>query len=249
MSPEALAEILREVRDGRMEVAEALRSLTHLPYRDLGFAKLDHHRHLRTGYPEVVFGEGKSREQIEQSLRALHGEHGRAMATRVCASDGPWLAQALPFAEYYQDCRLLTVGSLPEARGHVVVVCAGTTDLPVAREAQMALAWLGSRCELLVDVGVAGLHRLLDNLEVLRRARVVVAVAGMDAALASVVAGLVSCPVIACPTSVGYGSAFAGLAPLLSMLNSCAAGVSVVNIDNGFGAACAAHGINRMESE
>lgn len=246
MSPEKLLGLLARVRDGQLDPEQACQQLAQLPFEDVEFAQLDRHRELRQGFPEVVFGQDKTPEQMLELLRRLEAGHGRAMATRVAPEVGPGLAEQLGVqARFYPRARLLTVGSEPaEKKGLVVVACAGTSDLPVAEEASLTLGFMGSRCELVTDVGVAGLHRVLHRLEVLRQARAVVVVAGMDGALASVIGGLVACPVIGVPTSIGYGANFSGVAPLLTMLNSCAPGVTVVNIDNGFGGAYAAHRIN-----
>ena len=246
MSPEKVLELLSRVRDGQLDPVQAAARLAQLPFEDVEFAQLDRHRELRQGFAEVVFGQSKTPEQLFELLSRLHRGHDRAMATRVSPEVGPGLSQQLgEQARYYPRARLLTVGSEPaEKKGLVVVACAGTSDLPVAEEAALTLGFMGSRCELVTDVGVAGLHRVLHRLEILRQARAVVVVAGMDGALASVVGGLVACPVVGVPTSIGYGANFSGVAPLLTMLNSCAPGVTVVNIDNGFGGAYAAHRIN-----
>ena len=245
MNQDALLKLLQEVRQGQLEPEEATRRLSVWPLENLDEACLDHQRAIRKGFPEVVFGEGKTRHQLSEILQRLAEVHPRVLATRVEEVDGQWLAQNLEGAEYHSVARILTVGDPPgQLQGQVLVVSAGTTDLPVAEEALLTLRWMGSRAEKVVDVGVAGLHRILSRLELLRSARVVIVVAGMDGALASVVGGLVACPVIGVPTSVGYGASFQGVAPLLTMLNSCAPGVTVVNIDNGFGAAYAVHRMN-----
>ena len=245
MNQDELLKLLQAVRQGHLEPEEATRKLSVWPLENLDEACLDHQRALRKGFPEVVFGEGKTRNQLTEILGRMAEVHPRVLATRVDQADGEWISQKLEGAEYHSAARVLTIGEPPDAlQGHVLVVCAGTTDLPVAEEACLTLRWMGSRVEKVVDVGVAGLHRILSRLELLRSARVVIVVAGMDGALASVVGGLVACPVIGVPTSVGYGASFQGVAPLLTMLNSCAPGVTVVNIDNGFGAAYAAHRMN-----
>ena len=225
---------------------DALASLRSLPYEDLGFAKLDHHRELREGFPEVVLGIGKTPAQVAVIAERISARSGRALITRVSAEHFAAVAALVPDAVYHADARLITVERDPAARvPGVMVLCAGTADLPVAEEAAITAEMMGNAVERHYDVGVAGIHRLLDRIEQLRRARVLVVVAGMEGALPSVVAGLVSTPVIAVPTSVGYGASFGGLAALLAMLNSCAAGVAVVNIDNGFGAGYMAALINR----
>ena len=219
------------------------------PFQDLGFAKLDHHRAVRKASSEVVFAPGKSREQLLSILRALRDEHQRALATRVEPATAEWLLGQDEFS-WDREARIVSAGSpKTPSEGFVVVACAGTSDLPVAQEAAFVSNWLGDQVELVADVGVAGIHRLFSRLETLRKARAIIAVAGMDGAMPSVIAGLVDCPVFAVPTSVGYGSSFQGVAALLAMLNSCAPGLSVVNIDNGFGAAYSAHLVNRQESK
>jgi hypothetical protein len=222
--------------------------LRDLPYRDLGFARVDHHRHLRTGFPEVVLGSGKTAEQIAAIVEDLARGGGNVLATRVDADQAAVVLARVPAARYEVVPRAVVVEQRPIedlGRGTVMVVCAGTSDLPVAEEAALAARLAGSRVEHLWDVGVAGIHRLLDRRASLQAAEVVVVVAGMEGALPSVVKGLVSRPVIAVPTSVGYGASFGGLAALLGMLNACASGVVVVNIDNGFGAGIAAALFNR----
>ncbi len=205
--------------------------------------RLDHGRNDRTGIPEVVFGERKTRAQIERSLRDLHAASGFALATRVAQDDGDALAAALPSARYDPVARVLSLGRMPETGRRIGVVCAGTSDLPVAAEAARTLEAFGHDVVERYDVGIAGIHRILDAVGELDRCRVVIVVAGMEGALPSVVAGLIKPPIVAVPTSVGYGASFGGLAPLLAMLNACAPGIAVVNIDNGFGAAALAHKI------
>ncbi len=215
----------------------------------MGFAALDHHRALRTGFPEVVLGEGKTGEQVAAIAESLAARADRLLITRVDAETYRAVKERVPDALYHATARAVTLDRRKEpARPAVAVCCAGTSDLPVLEEAAVTAELMGSTVHRLVDVGVAGLHRLLDKLEILRQARAIVVVAGMEGALPSVVAGLVSAPVIAVPTSVGYGASFRGLAPLLAMLYSCAAGVAVVNIDNGFGAGYLAAVINRQSS-
>lgn len=250
--------LLQQVADGTLEVERALARFSSAPMDDLGFAKVDLHRSLRQGAPEVIYGEGKTAEQIAAIASSLL-EAGQTpvLATRVDSTKADQVQRLLSAREddeaartatvrYDELSRMLLLGELPEPRSDsfLVVACAGTSDLPVAEEAAITAEALGSRVVRLYDVGVAGIHRLLSCGEELAAARCVVAVAGMEGALASVVGGLVSCPVVAVPTSVGYGASFNGLAALLSMLNSCASGVSVVNIDNGFGAGYLAHMID-----
>ena len=240
--------LLEAVKNGSVSVEQAELQLKKAPFEDLGYAKIDLHRGLRQGAPEVVYGAGKTPEQILGIASAMHGAGvSPILITRISAEAAALVSGALPL-DYRPQARLGIVGALPEpdAPGAIVVAAAGTSDYAVAEEAAVTAEVHGNRVIRLYDVGVAGLHRLLAHLDELMSARVVIAVAGMEGALASVIGGLVSCPVIAVPTSVGYGAAFGGVAALLSMLNSCASGVSVVNIDNGFGAGFLASRINHM---
>ncbi len=244
---EKLKLLLQSVADGSLEVDSALADLRHLPYEDLGFAKVDHHRGVRDVLPEVVMGEGKTPGQIAAISANLAEKTGRLLVTRISPEAFLALKEAVPEAEYHETARVATVEpSRFSVLEGVAVVCAGTADLPVAEEAALTARMVGSDPVLISDVGVAGIHRLFDHLPRISEANVLVVVAGMEGALPSVVAGLVSVPVIAVPTSIGYGANFGGLAPLLAMLNSCAAGVSVVNIDNGFGAGYMAAMINSL---
>ena len=240
--------LLEEVRDGAVSVDEALLALKKAPFEDLGYAKVDLHRRLRQGAAEVVYGAGKTVEQMTGILETMvrNGQE-RVLITRLSPEAAAALAENFPL-RYEARARIGMLGEAPapDGLGTVVVATGGTSDIPVAEEAALTAEFLGSRVIRLYDVGVAGLHRLLSHLDEMQGARCVVAVAGMEGALASVIGGLVSCPVIAVPTSVGYGASFHGVAALLSMLNSCASGVSVVNIDNGFGAGYLANRINRM---
>jgi len=248
MEKAGIEKILKAVSEGTLGVPQALESLKHLPFEELGCATLDHHRALRQGFPEVIFGQGKSMAQLQTIIGALLQKGGNVLATRISAARGNKLLALFPKAVYYKDARALTVEQhpvTPRGRGKILVVCAGTSDIPVAAEAVLTARLMGNEVDELYDVGVAGLHRLLSRRGVLTQASVIIVVAGMEGALPSVVGGLVDQPVIAVPTSVGYGAAFGGVAALLGMLNSCAAGVTVVNIDNGFGAAYAASLINR----
>ena len=250
MTKKDLLALLEGVRAGSVAPEEAALKLRAAPFEDLGFAKVDHGRALRQGAAEVVYGEGKTAEQVCAIVRKLReGGAKTVLATRLSPEKAAALAAAEPDASYDPTSRLAVVGPLPapDGRGTVCVCAAGTSDLPVAEEAARTAEALGSRVERLYDVGVAGLERLLSKLDTILAARVIVVVAGMEGALASVVGGLVDVPVIAVPTSVGYGAAFEGLAALLAMLNSCAAGVSVVNIDNGFGAGFLASRINHLD--
>jgi hypothetical protein len=237
------------VRGGELSIDAALDELRGLPYEGLGdFATLDHHRALRSGQPEVVLGQGKTPEQVIEIARRIVEESGKVLVTRVDVAMAEAVRAQLPELTYHSLPRLLTLDRHPavEPRPGILVVTAGTADLPVAEEAAITAEFMGNAVERMYDVGVAGIHRLLDQVERLWQARVIVAVAGMDGVLPSVVGGLVGVPVIAVPTSVGYGSSFDGLAALLTMLNSCAVGVGVVNIDNGFGAGVLAGNINRL---
>ena len=247
MDREALRRLLEGVSEGRLGVEDAVRRLRMLPYEDLGFARVDHHRALRGGAPEAIFCQGKTPAQVVAIARQLAAHHANVLATRVSDEVAAALAgSGLPH-RHHPDARLVIVRPEPlDGVGLVVVAAAGTADLPVAEEAALVDEALGNRVERIYDCGVAGLHRLLDHMALLAEANAIVAVAGMEGALPSVIAGLVDRPVIAVPTSVGYGTSFNGLAALLAMLNSCAAGVSVVNIDNGFGAAHQASQINHL---
>ena len=247
MNQEQIRQLLEQVASGNLEPDKALEQLRDLPFENLGFAHIDHHRALRTGFPEVIFGQGKTREQI-LSIAERIIEHGSQMlATRLAEDAAQALVERFPQAEHDVLARTVLVRAphTPPRTGLVAVVSAGTSDLPVAREAVVTAQAMGAHVEEIYDVGVAGLHRLLAYREQLQKARVIVVVAGMEGALASVVGGLVDIPVVAVPTSVGYGASFQGVAALLAMLNSCASGVVVVNIDNGFGAGYAAALINR----
>ncbi len=247
MNQEHIRQLLEKVASGNLEPDKALEQLRDLPFENLGFAHIDHHRALRTGFPEVIFGQGKTREQI-LSIAERITEHGSQMlATRLAEDAVRALVERFPQAEHDVLARTVLVRAprTPPRTGLVAVISAGTSDLPVAREAVVTAQAMGAHVEEIYDVGVAGLHRLLAYREQLQKARVIVVVAGMEGALASVVGGLVDIPVVAVPTSVGYGASFQGVAALLAMLNSCASGVVVVNIDNGFGAGYAAALINR----
>lgn len=248
MDIERLQSLLTDVQAGRASIESALETLRSLPYETVGRdARLDTHRAVRTGMSEVVYCPGKSDAQLTEIMVRLAEQSPRVLATRATPEQFAAVHTALPSAVYHSLPRLITLGNAPapiHPTRYVAVLTAGTADTPVGEEAALTLEWQGSRVERLYDVGVAGLHRLLDNIALVQNAHAVVAVAGMEGALVSVVAGLVSRPVVAVPTSVGYGTAFGGVAALLTMLNSCAGGVAVVNIDNGFGAACYAHRIN-----
>jgi NCAIR mutase (PurE)-related protein len=247
LRPDELRSLLERVRRGSISPARAVRRISEAPIENLGFAALDHQRALRVGFPEVVFGEGKTGDQLIAIMGRLYERNGVVLATRVSDQGRRMIARQFPKAEVHARARAVVLARRrPRARGNVVVLCAGTADLPVAEEALVTARAMGSRAELIADVGVAGIHRLFAHARRLRAARVVVVVAGLEGALPSVVGGLVDRPVIAVPTSVGYGAHFRGLAPLLAMLNSCAAGITVVNVNNGFGAGYAAHLINAV---
>lgn len=240
--------LLKEVREGRTNVDEALDRLRDLPFEDMGFAKLDHHRSLRTGMPEVIFGSGKSTAQVAAIFAHMAKAGGNVLATRVTRDMVETIQAEEPRAEFHETARAITLAQAPTVpgKGTVGVVCAGTSDLPVAEEAAVTARLMGNTVELIADVGVAGIHRLLAQKNSLQSARVLVVCAGMEGALPTVVGGLVNAPVIAVPTSVGYGASLGGVAALLGMLNTCTPNVCVVNIDNGFGAACIASLINHL---
>jgi pyridinium-3,5-biscarboxylic acid mononucleotide synthase len=245
MNPDRLEQLLADVQGGVVSVPNALEQLRSLPFEDLGFASLDHHRSIRQGFPEVILCEGKTATQIRVIAKALLKHHRPFLATRATAQVAALIKRIDRRAVYHEDARIVAIRD-PKRRlqGHVLVITAGTSDVSVAEEARITAEVMGSRVETLYDVGVAGIHRLLERRKRLAEANVIIVVAGMDGVLPSVVGGLVGCPVVAVPTSRGYGASFGGLAALLTMLNSCAAGVGVMNIDNGFGAGCLAHRIN-----
>lgn len=250
MDQQQLQKLLEAFKQGQINIAEVLQKLRDLPFEDVGDALIDHHRELRQGAPEVIFGEGKTVGQLSSIIARMSEKKINILATRIDPEKAEAMVKAFPAAEYDPVARTLVMVNKPieaKGRGKILIVCAGTSDLPVAREALITAKILGNEVEELVDVGVAGIHRLLAKTETLHNAAVIIVVAGMEGALPSVVGGLVAVPVIAVPTSIGYGAAFGGIAALLGMLNSCAGGVTVVNIDNGFGAAFAATRINRTE--
>jgi len=240
---------LQQVKQNELTIDEAVEKLRHLPFEDLGFARIDHHRQIRQGFPEVIYCPGKTTEQIVKIFSALAAKGNNVLATRAEQNVYEAISQTgqFPQARYDKPARAIVLEQkeLPQSKSVLPIITAGTADLPVAEEAKVTAEIMGQRTELIYDVGVAGLHRLLAHVPKLQQANVVIVVAGMEGALASVVGGLVSCPVIAVPTSVGYGASFEGLAALLTMLNSCSSGVTVVNIDNGFSAAVSATLINR----
>ncbi len=249
MDRKRIEQLLEDVQAGRIGVEQAVETLRHLPFEDIGFARIDHHRSIRCGYPEVIFCLSKSPEQVREIFLRLAETGHNVLATRADEAVYASVREAIRSADlvYEREARILAFRQQPicTRRGYIAIVTAGTADLPVAAEARVTAEMLGSRVRLFSDVGVAGLHRVLACVPELQQADVVIVVAGMEGALASVVGGLVDCPVVAVPTSVGYGASFEGLSALLTMLNSCAAGVMVVNIDNGFGAAYGACQIHR----
>ena len=248
MEQKELKKLLEEVASGQTDIDSAMLKLKVEPFEDLGFAKVDHHRGIRQGAAEVIYGAGKTPEQIAKIAEKLHdGGQKTVLITRMSTEAAKVVGEKLPIT-YHEIARIGIVGEMPkpDTKSNIVIASGGTSDMSVAEEAALTAEALGSRVTRLYDVGVAGLHRLLSHAEDIMSAKVIIAVAGMEGALASVIGGLADCPVIAVPTSVGYGASFGGLSALLSMLNSCASGVSVVNIDNGFGAGYLANMINRI---
>jgi hypothetical protein len=248
LTPQSILKLLRQVRAGKLSPDAAVERLRHLPFEDMGFAKLDHHRRLRTGMPEVVLAQGKTPRQVAGIFVRLARRGGNVLATRATPAHFAEVRKKVRKAEFREAARAIVLMQDParHGKGKIAVVSAGTSDIPVAEEAVVTAETMGNEVEHFYDVGVAGIHRLLAHRAALARARVIIVCAGMEGALPSVVGGLVSVPVIAVPTSVGYGASFDGLAALLGMLNSCASNVSVVNIDNGFGAGYVASMINRL---
>jgi len=250
MNQDQLKALLRDIQNGRTTIDNALEILKNFPAQSVDGACIDHQRHLRTGLPEVIYGESKSAEQIISIARAMLEKNGVVLATRVSRDKAQAVLQELPRFTWHERARMLqhNLCTLEQnrIRGNIVVICAGTSDLPVAEEAKITAEAIGHPVQTIYDAGVAGLHRLLAQQDIFSNASVIIVVAGMEGALPSVVGGLVSCPVIGVPTSVGYGAGIGGFAALLGMLNSCAPGLAVVNIDNGFGAACMAAKINTL---
>jgi NCAIR mutase (PurE)-related protein len=244
-----LKDLLQKVKDGRITMDEAIQKLKLLPFENVGFASIDHHRPLRRGFPEVVYGKGKSVDEIITIIEKMVANNDNVLVTRLTERKAGPITRHFPSSDYSPTSRILTIKVNPiekRGKGTILVMSAGTADIPVAEEAAITATFMGNDVETLFDVGVAGLHRLLQNKDTIIRASVIVVVAGMEGALPSIVGGLVDRPVIAVPTSTGYGANFRGLSALLGMLNSCASGVTVVNIDNGFGAGYAASLINRL---
>ncbi|MBI3923759.1 MAG: nickel pincer cofactor biosynthesis protein LarB [Armatimonadetes bacterium] len=248
MQPAKIKDLLARVQRGELSIEEAVGKLRILPFEDLGYAKIDHHRSLRTGFPEVIYCEGKSLEHLASIVKQMNHHQTTILATRASATVADVLQSVEPSAQYHESARMVVIRAQSAASGdpQILVLSAGTADIPVAEEAAVTAESLGGAVERMYDVGVAGIHRLLDHHDRLCQADVIIVVAGMEGALPSVVSGLVDVPVIAVPTSVGYGASFEGLAALLAMLNSCAAGVVVVNIDNGFGAGYFARTLTRQ---
>lgn len=245
-----LRDLLQEVKSNNMDIDEALNKLKNLPYEDLGYANIDHHREIRNGYPEVIYCEGKSDEHILGIVGKMYEKKSNILGTRCRKETYEKLKEIYPNCEYEELSKILKIQNhyiTNNGKGKILVLTGGTSDIPVADEAYYTAKFLGNDVDRIYDVGVAGIHRLLDRKHILDEARVIIAVAGMEGALPSVVGGLVDVPVIAVPTSVGYGANFGGLSALLTMLNSCASGISVVNIDNGFGAGYLASMINKLK--
>ena len=247
MDEKRLAKLLTEYREGQLDLEQAMTQLRHLPFEDLGYAHVDHHRAIRQGFPEVLFGQGKTPEQVAGIAARLLERSGNLLVTRTTPAAFERVRELAPEAVFHESCQAISVQRDLTIHGHglIAVVTAGTSDIPVADEAALTIELMGNRLERLFDVGVAGIHRILSRRQLLESARVIVCVAGMEGALPSVVGGLVRVPVIAVPTSIGYGASLHGIAALLGMLNSCSSNVTVVNIDNGFGAGFVASLINR----
>ena len=248
MNIDKLKNLLKQVKSEHISIEEAMAQLKSLPFEDMGFAKIDHHRSIRKGFPEVIWGEGKTSSQILSIMKQLKGKGENILITRLDEKKAKATRKVFPKSQYYNRSKVLTYLTHPvkcEGKGTILVITAGTTDIPVAEEAAITAQVMGNRVETLYDVGVAGIHRLLSERKKMEAARILIVVAGMEGALPSVVGGLVDKPVIAVPTSVGYGTSFGGITALLAMLNSCASGVAVVNIDNGFGAGYMASLMNR----
>jgi NCAIR mutase (PurE)-related proteins len=243
-----LKDILDQVAKGEVPTSEAMELLKDLPFRDLGFANIDEHRNIRTGYPETVYCEGKTPEQVAAIMDGMRGNNSNILGTRASKEVFDKVREIISEAEYHEAARMIVVSKTNKVVSEkiIAVVTAGTSDIPVAEEAAITAEMMGNRVERIYDVGVAGIHRLFARMDRIRAANVIIVVAGMEGALASVVGGLVEKPIIAVPTSIGYGASFGGIAALLTMLNSCATGVGVVNIDNGFGAGCLASSINQL---
>jgi len=248
MDPELIKSILLDIREKRLSIEEGIERLRDLPFKDIGIACIDHHRSIRKSASEVIFGQGKEAEEIVQIMEEMKKKKENILVTKLSNEKAEKVKKAYPEAVYHEKAKALTLLSKPiktSGKGTVLIVCAGTSDLSIAEEAFITAKFLGNPVDKIYDVGVAGIHRLFAHIDKLQNASVIIAVAGMEGALPSVIAGIVEKPVIAVPTSVGYGASFSGISALLTMLNSCAPGIAVVNIDNGFGAGYIAHLINR----
>jgi NCAIR mutase (PurE)-related protein len=246
MNSNKIKNLLASVKDGDVSIEDALKRLKHLPYEDISFAKVDHHRHLRQGVPEVIYASGKTEKQVLSIARAMHEKSRSFLITK--ATKKIYASLRIRGTVFYPAAGIISVGEEKKKTGDVLILTAGTSDIPVAEEAAVTASFLGSKVETAYDVGVAGLHRLMDASDEMRKARVIVVAAGMEGALPSVVGGMTDKPIIAVPTSTGYGTSLGGLTALFAMLNSCVPGIAVMNIDNGFGAGCLAHKINTLGS-
>lgn len=244
MNNDKIKKILSSVKNGGISVEGAVKKLKHFPYEDISFAKIDHHRHLRQGVPEVIFASGKTKEQVMSIAKAMYKKSKRFLITKAAKSI--YNALKVKGAVFHPASGIISIGEEKKKTGNILVLTAGTSDIPVAEEATVTASFLGSKVNTLYDVGVAGLHRLMDNKKYIKDARVIIVIAGMEGALPSVVGGLTDKPIIAVPTSTGYGTSLGGLTALFAMLNSCVPGIAVMNIDNGFGAGCLAHKINTL---
>lgn len=251
MDTKKLESLLKDVRNSKISIDKALDTIRHLPYEDMDFAKIDHHRGIRNGVPEVIFAKNKKTDNVVAIANAMLKKSGRFLITKASEEIYKALIEAIDPKKlrFYPESKIISYGETKNKKGHILIVSAGTSDIPVAEEAEITASFLGSKTEKLYDVGVAGIHRLLSHRKLIQKTRVIVVVAGMEGALPSVVGGLTDKPVIAIPTSVGYGTSLGGLTALFAMLNSCVPGIAVVNIDNGFGAGCLAHKINMMGSK
>lgn len=244
MNNDKIKKILSSVKSGSISVEGAVKKLKHFPYEDISFAKVDHHRHLRQGVPEVIFASGKTKEQVMGIAKAMYKKSKRFLITK--AAKDVYNSLKIKGAVFHPASGIISIGEEKKKKGNVLVLTAGTSDIPVAEEAAVTASFLGSKVNTLYDVGVAGLHRLMDNKKYIKDARVIIVIAGMEGALPSVVGGLTDKPIIAVPTSTGYGTSLGGLTALFAMLNSCVPGIAVMNVDNGFGAGCLAHKINTL---
>ena len=244
MNNDKIKKILSSVKNGSISVEGAVKKLKHFPYEDISFAKVDHHRHLRQGVPEVIFASGKTKEQVMSIAKAMYKKSKRFLITK--AAKDIYNALKVKGAVFHPASGIISIGEEKKKTGNVLVLTAGTSDISVAEEAAVTASFLGSKVNTVYDVGVAGLHRLMSNSEYIKNARVIIVIAGMEGALPSVVGGLTDKPIIAVPTSTGYGTSLGGLTALFAMLNSCVPGIAVMNVDNGFGAGCLAHKINTL---